>query len=58
MKRLRRGKDFHAWAYYCDEDDMKGFCHFAEPYRPKHKPTPKGRWVQVKFVEARPRKRK
>ena len=57
QKRLKRGRDWHAWAWRLGkEDDWPKkdhgmlFC-FADAERPKKKPTTKGRWVRVKFTE-------
>lgn len=57
-KRLVRGRDWHAWAWKHLGEDSRylpygGFIFGAE-YQRNGKPTEKGKWVRVKFVEAKP----
>lgn len=63
-KRLKRGKDWHAWAWKIGpplkgDEGIYGFtpgelCHCAEPEKPKRNPpTESGKWVKVKFVEVK-----
>lgn len=63
-KQLQRGKDWHAWAWkHTGEGQLKGFFYYAEPARPSRcvgaeiyspvKPSGKGKWVRVKFVEVK-----
>lgn len=58
-KPLKRGRDWHAWAWkHTGNDKLKGFFHYAEPYKPNMKwedpkPSEKGKWVRVKFIEAK-----
>lgn len=54
-KRLRRGKDWHGWAFYEPGADGIGMCHWAEVTPPKEKPSPDGTWVRVRFVRVRGR---
>lgn len=55
-KRKMKGRDWHGWAFFADFEDGKpmSFCHWAEPHKPKNRPTPLGRWVRVKFVPVDP----
>ena len=57
-KRLRRGKDWHGWAWKAGKEwDTPGELFYgAEPDKPSDKPEPSGKWVRVKFVEVKPRK--
>jgi len=51
--KLVRGRDWHAWAW---KDASKGiWTHYAEPRKPPNDefPTDNGKWVKVKFVEAK-----
>lgn len=59
MKRHQRGKTWHAWAWKTGKDWPKPgeLFFFAKPDRPKNKPEPSGKWVRVKFVEVRPRRK-
>jgi hypothetical protein len=52
-KRLKRGRDWHGWAFYEGGRDGLGMCHWAEVEPPKNKPSPNGRWVKVRFVRLR-----
>ena len=52
-KRLKRGRDWHGWAFYEAGPTGLGMCHWAEVDKPKEKPSPKGRWVRVRFVRVR-----
>jgi hypothetical protein len=55
VKRKVRGRDWHAWAYWFNDEDICGLGHFAEAHRPKReKPSPGGKWVRVKFVPVDP----
>ncbi len=51
--KMKQGKDWHGWAWKCGDDDMKDELFFwAESKRPTgNRPTTKGKWVRVKFVE-------
>jgi hypothetical protein len=54
-KRLKRGRDWHAWAWLAKGDEWRrggtdGFMHFAEPQKVRPHPTERGQWVRVKFV--------
>ena len=54
QRRLRRGRDWHAWAYYEPGKHGLGMCHWAEVDRPKHdSPSDEGKWVKVRFVRVR-----
>lgn len=59
VRRLKQGRDYHAWAWkHTGNDRLKGFFHFSEPFKPNKqwenpKPSEKGKWVRVKFVEVR-----
>ncbi len=51
---LKQGRDWHGWAWKCEDDDLKKLFHWAEPRKPAanaRRPTIQGRWVRVKFVE-------
>jgi hypothetical protein len=58
-KRLVKGKDYDAWAYrHTGKDEMTWrqgeFGHWAESIPDRiNKPTSKGKWVKVKFVEVK-----
>lgn len=53
-RRLMRGRDWHAWAFYEGGADGLGMCHWAEVEKPTDKkPSPNGKWVKVKFVRVR-----
>lgn len=55
-KRLKRGRDWHGWAFYEGGKTGLGMCHWAEadkPPRHEGKPSPDGRWVRVRFVRVR-----
>lgn len=54
-KRLKRGRDWHGWAFYEAARDGLGMCHWAEAEKPTEKPSPRGRWVRVRFVRVRER---
>ncbi len=57
-QRLKRGRDWHGWAFYEAGANGIGMCHWAEPKKPgkDHKPSPNGRWVRVRFVRVRERR--
>ena len=52
-KRLKRGRDWHAWAWRpgaaCDPWEF--FWPTESGTKPKTKPSQGGKWVRVKFVE-------
>lgn len=52
MTRLRKGIDWHGWAFRFDDmPDSPCFGYFAQPHQPKNdKPSHGGQWVRVKFV--------
>lgn len=53
VKRKVRGRDWHAWAWKAGKTwDRPGeLFFFAEPKKPKNRPSESGKWVRVKFVE-------
>ena len=57
-KRKRRGRDWHAWAWYSTAEDMQDcgpLFHYAEPEKPSRKPDSEGgKWVRVRFVPVDP----
>lgn len=59
-KRLKRGKDWHGWAWKASSaDNLNGLHFYALADRPDTRrndylpPTEKGKWVRVRFVEAK-----
>lgn len=56
LKRLKRGRDWHGWAFHDAELNGSGLCLWAEVERPATKPTPRGKWVRVRFVKIRERR--
>lgn len=52
-KRKVRGRDWHAWAFFANEDDWYGLAHYAEA-QPGERPIQQGKWVRVKFVPVDP----
>ena len=54
-KRLKRGRDWHAWAWKYGKKDLQElwvfgwWTEFNRP--PRKKLSPHGRWVRVKFTE-------
>lgn len=63
-RRLVQGRDYHGWAWKAESDDrLNGLFFWAEPHKPRPdvhaevyspvKPSEKGKWVRVKFVEAK-----
>ena len=56
-KRLKRGRDWHGWAFYEPGREGLGMCYWAEVEKPADKQvSPNGRWVRVRFVRVRERK--
>lgn len=57
-KRLRRGKDWHGWAWKAGKKwPVPGeLFYMAKPDKPFNKLESSGKWVRVKFVEVKPRK--
>lgn len=57
-KRLVRDRDWHAWAnkFPVNEGDPESkwvYCYVTESERPPGKAPNGGKWVRVKFVEAK-----
>ncbi len=50
-RRMKQGRDWHGWAFKAADADTKGFMFWAEHSKPNNRPTEKGKWVRVKFVE-------
>ena len=53
-KRLKRRRDWHAWAWRADDGRLSLWGYYIKP---KWKPYGKGKWVRVKFVEVPAKKR-
>jgi hypothetical protein len=59
-KRLKIGRDFHAWAWKSDDPWFRGFHYYAEPSIPgrrrfhnDHCEGSPGKWGRVRFVEVK-----
>ena len=53
-RRLKRGVDWHAWAWKAGKTWPRPgeLFNWAEPDKPRaKKPTETGKWVRVRFVE-------
>ena len=55
---MKRGTDWHAWAWKpMGEWPNRKLFWFAEGTKPDRRATESGRWVRVKFVEVKPKRK-